>query len=120
MNRDPSPLQQLTHDRRELELPGVQRIHDVGISRKGNAGPGAEARPKEARSSGDQRQIDRLPAEIRALNHLPDRRPRPERRERIVKMALVHGLDGLRAGTEPMRDETIHHQICEAVVEICD
>ena len=35
-------------------------------------------------------------------------------------VALVHELDGLRAGIEPMRYETIHHHIGEAVVEICD
>ena len=75
---------------------------------------------EEARSSGDQRQIDRLSAEIRALNHLPERRPEPERRKRIVMVALVHGLDGLRTGIEPLGHETVHHQIGEAVVEIRD
>jgi hypothetical protein len=44
-DRDPSPLQQLTDDRRKFELPGMQRNHDVGVSRKGNAGPGSKACP---------------------------------------------------------------------------
>ncbi len=126
--RDPSPFHELAHDRRELELPGVQRDHDVHVSRKGQAGPGAKARPmirvrcgiEEARPSGDQRQIDRLSAEVRALHHLLERRPEPERREWIVVVALIHGLDGLRAGVEPLADETVHHEIGEAVVEIRD
>lgn len=35
-------------------------------------------------------------------------------------VALVHRLDGARAGVEPLADETVHHQIGEAVIEIRD
>jgi hypothetical protein len=35
-------------------------------------------------------------------------------------MTLVHRLDGLRASAEPLRDETVHHQIGKAVIEIRD
>ena len=75
---------------------------------------------EEAWPSGDERQIDRLPAEVRALHHLLERRPEPQRREWIVVVPLIHGLDGLRAGVEPLPDETVQHEIGEAVVEIRD
>jgi hypothetical protein len=127
-HRDPSPFHELAHDRRELKLPGVQWDHDVRVPREGQAGPGAKARPmirvrrgiEEATPSGDQRQVDRLSAEVRALNHLLERRPKPERREGIVVVTLVHGLDGLCAGVEPLADEMVQHEIGEAVVEIRD
>ena len=35
-------------------------------------------------------------------------------------MALVHGLDCLRAGVESLAQETVQHEIGEAVVEIRD
>src|SRR5690242_4008446 len=35
-------------------------------------------------------------------------------------MALIHGFDGFRAGIKPLGEETVHHQIGEAVVKISD
>ena len=104
----------------------MQRDHEVCAAREGKAGPLVEAGlliieiggVEAARPDGGQRQIDRVPTQVGAFDHVLEGRPYPERGKGIVGMSLIYWLDRLRVGIQPMTEQVIQHEISEAIVEI--